>query len=48
MNIENLKQLIKNQIIVVSGEEECCDQLCQKQRKGLDEEGQWNDQHQAK
>ena len=48
MKIVNLKQLMKNQTSIVSGEEEYCDQLYQKQPKGLGEEVQWNDQHQAK
>ena len=39
---------MKNQISIVSGEEEYCDKLYQKQPKGQREEVQWNDQHQAK
>ena len=39
---------MKNQISIVSGEEEYCDQLYRKQLKGLGEEVQRNDQHQAK
>ena len=46
MKIVNLKQLMKNQTSIVSGEE-YCDQLYQKQPKGLGEV-QWNDQHQVK
>ena len=52
MKVVNLKQLMKNQTSIVYSEEEYCDQLYQKQPKGLAEE-QWNpppphDQHQMK
>ena len=39
---------MKNLTSIVSSEEEYCDQLYQKQPKGLGKEVQWNDQHQAK
>ena len=48
MKIINLKQLMKNLTNIVSGEEEYCDQLHRKQRKGLGEKVQWNGQHKAK
>ena len=35
MKIVNLKQLMKNQTCIVNGEEEYCDQLYEKQPKGL-------------
>ena len=40
MKVINLKQLMKNQTIIVSGEEEYCDQLYQKQPKDLQEKVQ--------
>ena len=48
MKIVSLKQLMKNQAIIVSSEQEYCDQLYQKQPKGLEKEVQWKDQHPEK